>query len=140
MAAILTELFPWNDTFCVHIGVIDMQHKKLVGMINELHKAMTEGHGKEKLGQVLSKLIDYTRMHFGTEEKLMQSHGYADYLAHKIEHDHLTSTVLDLQGKFKANEIGLSVEVMEFLKDWLGKHILGSDKRYAPFLNSQGVR
>jgi hypothetical protein len=33
-----------------------------------------------------------------------------------------------------------AIEVMEFLKDWLGKHILGSDKKYGPFLNAQGVR
>jgi hypothetical protein len=28
---------------------------------------------------------------------------------------------------------------MEFLKNWLSKQILGSDQRYAPFLNAQGV-
>jgi hemerythrin len=29
---------------------------------------------------------------------------------------------------------------MDFLKDWLCKHILESDKRYGPFLNAKGVR
>jgi len=38
------------------------------------------------------------------------------------------------------NEVGLTIEVMDFLKGWLGKHILGSDKRYGPFLNAQGMR
>ena len=140
VAASTTELFAWNDTYSVQIGIIDMQHKNLVGLVNELHGAMMKGHGKDKLGQILSKLIKYTEMHFGTEEKLMQSHGYPEYSAHKAEHDHLTHTVADLQRKFQANEVGLTVEVMDFLKDWLGKHIMGSDKRYAPFLNSKGVR
>ena len=33
----------------------------------------------------------------------------------------------------------MTVEVMEFLKQWLVKHIQGSDKKYAPFLNAHGV-
>ena len=27
-----------------------------------------------------------------------------------------------------------------FNKDWLDKHILGTDKKYGPFLNSKGVQ
>jgi hemerythrin len=29
--------------------------------------------------------------------------------------------------------------VMEFVKDWLVKHIMGADKRYVPHLNARGV-
>jgi hemerythrin len=52
----------------------------------------------------------------------------------------LTATVVDLQRRFVANEVGLTLEVMEFLKDWLNKHSMGSDKKYSPFLNARGVR
>ena len=33
----------------------------------------------------------------------------------------------------------MTVEVMNFLKDWLSNHIQTSDKKYGPFLNSKGV-
>jgi len=33
----------------------------------------------------------------------------------------------------------LSLEVMNFLKDWLMNHIQGSDKKYGPYLNSHGI-
>jgi hemerythrin len=138
MATVTAPLFPWSDTYSVRIGVIDVQHKNLVNIINELHQAMVEGHGKQQLGKILSHLIKYTQVHFKTEENFMESHQYPEYIHHKSEHDHLTKTVVDFQGKFQRNEIGLTIEVMEFLKDWLGKHILGSDKRYAPFLNAHG--
>jgi hemerythrin len=52
----------------------------------------------------------------------------------------LTKTVLDFQGKFQRNEVGLTIEVMDFLKNWLGKHILVVDKRYGPFFNDKGMR
>jgi len=70
----------------------------------------------------------------------MESHRYPDYDRHKSEHERLTKTVLDIQGKFQSNEVGLTIEVMDFLKNWLYHHILESDKKYTPYLNSQGVR
>jgi hemerythrin-like metal-binding protein len=139
VATTTSLLFPWIDTYSVKIGIIDMQHKNLVNIVNELHEAMRAGHAKEKLGQILSNLIKYTQIHFGTEEKFMVSRGYPEYVQHKAEHDRLTATVLDFQRKFQQNEVGLTVDVMEFLKDWLIKHILGCDKKYAPFLNERGV-
>jgi len=132
-------LFQWDTTYSVNISVLDSQHRNLVSMVNELHQAMVEGSGKDKLGQILSDLIKYTQGHFAAEERLMQSHGYPDFDAHKSQHEALTATVLEFQRRFLANEIGLTVEVMEFLKDWLVKHIMGSDKKYTPFLNAQGV-
>ena len=140
MAVAGCVLFTWEDSFSVNIGVIDMQHKKLVSMVNDLHQAMMEGSGKDKLGSILSNLVGYTRGHFTTEERLMRTHAYPDFLAHKSEHEHLTRTVMDFQRRFLSNEVGLSVEVMEFLRDWLVKHILGSDKKYSPFLIAKGVR
>jgi hemerythrin len=139
VATTTAVLFPWSDTYSVKIGVIDMQHKGLVNYLNELHQGMSDGRGKDVLGKVLSQLVKYTQLHFTTEERLMESHGYPDYLAHKAEHERLTKTVLDFQRKFHSNEVALTVEVMDFLKDWLTKHILGSDKKYGPFMNAKGV-
>jgi hemerythrin len=135
----VTAIFPWSDSYSVNIGVIDMQHKNLVGIVNELHQAMATGTGKERLGNILSNLIKYTQVHFKTEEHLMMSHEYPEYLHHKSEHDQLTKTVMEFQDSFQRDEVVLTIEVMDFLKDWLRKHILGSDKSYTPFLNAQGV-
>jgi len=133
-------LLQWDSIYSVNIGVLDTQHKMLVAMINDLHQAMAARSGKDKLGSILAGLVKYTQGHFATEERLMETFGYADFLAHKSEHDGLTNTVLDLQRRFYASQAGMSVEVMEFLRDWLVKHILGSDKKYSPFLNAKGVR
>ena len=140
MATASSVLFPWEDSYSVNKGIVDTQHKTLVSMVNELHQAMAGGTGKDKLGKILSNLIHYTQGHFATEERLMQSHAYPDFLAHKAEHEHLTGTVMDFQRRFLLNEVGLTTEVMGFLKEWLSKHILSSDKKYSPFLNAKGVR
>jgi hemerythrin-like metal-binding protein len=140
MATATACLFAWSDTYSVQIGIIDMQHKNLVNLVNELHQAMGVGQGKEQAGKILSNLIRYTQVHFKTEENLMESHKYPEYTSHKSEHDRLTKTVLDFQDKFQRNQVGLTVELMDFLKLWLTRHILGSDQKYTPFLNAKGVR
>ena len=132
-------LMAWSDNLSVNVTQIDEQHKKLVGMLNDLHDAMKQGKGSDASGNVLSGLVQYVATHFATEEKLMKEHAYPEYLKHKIEHDALTKQALDLQKQLQEGKPVLTVELMKFLKDWLSNHILGTDKKYGPYLNSKGI-
>ncbi len=132
-------LFQWTPELSVNVKEIDNQHKQLVNLINLLHDSMKSGKGKDVMGKVLNDLTDYTVYHFGTEERLFQKYGYIEYPQHKKEHDDLTKQVLDVKSKFEAGQTTVTIEVMNFLKDWLNKHIKHSDKKYSAFLNSKGV-
>ncbi|OYV86573.1 MAG: hemerythrin [Ignavibacteriae bacterium 37-53-5] len=132
-------LFQWTPELSVNVKEIDNQHKKLVNLINLLHDSMKSGKGKAVMGKVLNDLTDYTVYHFGTEERLFQKYGYIEYPQHKQEHDDLTKQVLDVRSKFEAGQTTITIEVMNFLKDWLNNHIKYSDKKYSAFLNSKGV-
>jgi len=132
-------LITWNENFSINIAEIDSQHKKLIELINELHEAMKVAKGKDVMGNILSELVNYTVYHFGTEEKLFQKHGYPEFVSHKKRHDDLTKQVKDTADKFNKGGNIITVDVMNFLKDWLQNHILTVDKRYAPFLSSKGV-
>lgn len=140
MATATALLFPWIDTYNVNIGIVDSQHRVLVDLINELHQAMLNRSGKEQLGKVLAKLIKYTESHFKAEEALMLANQYPDFANHKPEHERFVKTIKEYQTKFQKNELGLTLEVMDFLKDWLVKHIMGVDKKYVPHLSAKGVR
>jgi len=79
-------------------------------------------------------------VHFAHEEKLFAQTRYPEAAAHKKQHDELTRQVLEVQAKFHRGETGtLTLEIMNFLRNWLVNHILGSDKKYGPHLNSNGV-
>ena len=48
--------------------------------------------------------------------------------------------MLEVQRKYHAGATAtLSMEVMNFLKNWLIKHIQGTDRKYGPFLRSHGL-
>jgi len=128
----------WVDAYSVGIRTIDEQHKKLIALINKLDDAMAKGHGKEAVGDILNELITYCGTHFGNEERLFDKHGYPDAESHKEKHKKMTAKVLDVQRQYKAGKMNITFEVMDFLQNWLDKHILGTDKKYAPFLQSKG--
>lgn len=133
------SLMAWEDRLSVNIKAFDDQHKKLIDLINKLYDGMKAGKGNDVLDGILSELVSYTVTHFSNEQSLFQKHGYPDFVQHKKEHDDLTKKAIELRDNLKSGKSVISVEVMSFLKDWLNKHILGTDKKYTAFLNGKGV-
>jgi len=132
-------LLSWSPNYSVSIKEIDKQHMKLVELVNELHDGMKAGKGKEVLGIVLSELVKYTAFHFSYEEQLFNKYSYPETGTHKRQHKDLVDQVMDYKTSFESGKSVLSMDIMNFLKDWLVNHIAGSDKKYSSFLNSKGV-
>jgi hemerythrin len=135
MSTSATQIFPWREAYSVHIPQIDGQHQQLVAMINDLYTAMTEGNGSAALGDILDKLVRYAQSHFAYEESMLQQRGYSAIVAHRAEHQKLNQQVVDLQDRFKSGKLVMSVQVMQFLKEWLANHILTRDMQYAKELS-----
>jgi len=126
----------WKDSYSVGMAQIDQQHKKLVELINTLHTAMSQGEGKAVVAKVLDELISYCANHFAAEERLFETSSYPDVADHKEKHRKMTAKVLALQKDVQAGKKAISMDVMNFLEQWLDKHILGTDKNYAPYLKA----
>ena len=133
-------LITWNDSFSVNVAEIDKQHQSLVQMMNELHDAMRQGKGKNVEGQIIAELVRYTVTHFNKEEKYFDQFGYPEKESHKKEHTYFVKKVSDFKNGFDEGRLGLSVQVMNFLSDWLQKHIKGTDKKYSHFFNEKGLK
>jgi hemerythrin len=129
----------WSDELSVHIKLVDEQHMKLVAMVNKIWDALRHANKNKVMASVLDELLDYTSYHFSTEEGLFRVHHYPDHLAHQREHKELTAEAVKLKERFNRGELQ-AIEFLEFLKNWLNNHIIGSDKKFGPFLNSKGIR
>ncbi|MFH0733160.1 MAG: bacteriohemerythrin [bacterium] len=134
------SLIEWKNIYSVNIEEIDNQHKKLVMLVNELHDAMRMSKGAEILGKILSDLVDYTVYHFGTEEKYFDMYDYPQTEQHKQQHKDLVDQVAAIKAKYDRGEKVLTLDVLNFLRDWLHDHILGSDVLFGPYLLSKGVK
>ena len=128
----------WGDALSVTVDAMDSEHKELVRLINELHDAITVNKDKEVLGKVFDGLVQYTVFHFASEEQLMEDVGYPDLPKHRELHQDLVSQVGKLKEKYDSGEgDSVSVDVMEFLRDWLVNHIQGTDKKYGEFIKQK---
>ncbi|MCE1254303.1 MAG: hemerythrin, partial [Anaerolineae bacterium] len=56
------------------------------------------------------------------------------------QHNQLTAEVESLYADFKLGKKTLSINLLDFLKEWLRQHILESDKKLGDFLIQNGVK
>ena len=133
-------LIKWSDNLSVQVAAMDQQHKKLIDLINELNEAMSKGKGKEVIGKIVTGLVNYTKMHFGEEEKLMEQANYPDLNEQKNMHRKFIEKVNGYKKEYESGSLGLSIKVIDFLSDWLKNHIQVEDKKYGPHLNRQGIK
>jgi len=103
----------------------------LMQYINEMHAAMSSGKGKDMLGAILEKLVKYTHEHFAREEIIWKEGHYVDLERHKQQHAELLHTVADFKTKYDKGAAVITLEVMQFLRDWLTNHIMKVDKAAA---------
>jgi hemerythrin-like metal-binding protein len=120
--------FDWNDRLTVGNGMIDRDHKMLIQYVNEMHSAMLAGKGKDIVGNILGKLVNYTHDHFGREEIFWKANRYADFDAHKKRHVDLLKSVDKFKADYDKGTGALSIDLMTFLRDWLTNHIMKSDQ------------
>lgn len=130
----------WSEQYSVKVKALDNQHKRLFDLINKLDAHMRKGRGKEVLGNVLGELVDYTKVHFAEEEKILRETGYPEYNEHKAVHAKVTERVNAIFRQYQqGNGAHLSIETMNYLHNWITKHILGTDHKYVPHLKGKGL-
>ncbi len=133
-------MITWDDAYSVDIQEIDEQHKCLIEFMNELYTAMANKSNRELIGDVLDKLVDYTKVHFAVEETLMRVFHYEGYDEHKSAHDKIVYRVIEFQAQFRAGNDKVGMELLLFLKDWLFDHINKIDKKYVKTFHQAGVK
>lgn len=129
----------WSDKFSVGVKSLDEQHIVLFDTLNELHAAMMRGQARNIAGPLLHKLVNYTHDHFAAEEATMASVGYPDLARHRLKHQELGKQVEEYVQRFENGDITVSVHLLNFLSDWLTKHIQGEDQHYGPWMNEHDV-
>jgi len=131
------DIIKWQDIYEVHVDEIDSQHRKLVGLVNDMAEAMRAGKGKTVVGKVLKNLVEYTAYHFETEEGYFREHEYPEYEEHRRMHQELTKRAKELKRAFDLGKPIVTAQVMQFLSNWLNKHIVEEDRKFGRYLDTR---
>ncbi len=124
----------WSSELSVGIDFIDADHQKLMELLTELHALSGPGQDPQLAVAKLDELIDFTQQHFRLEERLMEENDYEDYEEHRQTHELLLQEIGELRQQLAGGERKAGQETMTFLKHWLIRHILESDKDLGGFL------
>ncbi|MUM77669.1 bacteriohemerythrin [Pseudodesulfovibrio sp. F-1] len=137
-----TNQILWNEEDSVGVPSIDAQHKELVAITNRLFLSIVKDDASAAVLGILAELTRYAEQHFAHEEALLVEHGYPGDLLkpHIAEHESLTAQVHDFLRRASQDTDILDLEVYDFLRDWMTKHLQRTDRTYAEFLCARGAR
>ncbi|VAV84692.1 hypothetical protein MNBD_DELTA01-119 [hydrothermal vent metagenome] len=134
------ELIKWSEErYMLGISEVDSQHRRLIDVVNGLQEALREGQAKEVVCNFLSVMEEYSRSHFSYEEELMLTWGYPDYSAKKRLHESFIRQLETLSREYRLGNMTVSMNTLNFLKDWLDHHIVDENKEYSPYMHGKGV-
>lgn len=126
--------FVWNPAFETGLPTVDEQHHYLIDLINELSDSlMNQAVPEKQVSTLFGKLKDYSHYHFTEEEALMESSGiHPESIAHhKKVHSEFISRIVLMESYFDFASAEHCRSILDFLYQWLGRHILGVDQSMA---------
>ncbi len=129
-----TKTLNWKDEYSLGIQEIDDQHKLLLHAFSAVEDTIKQDKGWSSIHFSIVELKALARMHFSFEEALMRLFGFQDIKEHSSEHEHFFVKLEEIENHSLRNSLG--AEILEFLHEWLTKHIRGIDNNYAPYILS----
>ena len=132
-------LIEWKDEHTVNVKEIDHQHLRIVALVNQLHSSVEACIDKKELFHHLIMLVEYTRMHFSTEEKLMKQHAFPELPKHHEEHRMLLKYLDNLVASVSRGTYPTFYSDYDISSDWAMLHILEYDKDLGKYLNSKNI-
>ena len=127
-----SDVVTWSPTFSVGIKIIDDQHKGLLDLVNDMFHHVSENKDAEReyFKSVIQQAIQYVKVHFSTEEKIMLHTKFPGYAEHKKAHDSFVLAVVENVRNYESGKRLTLNDFTRFLKEWVLTHIAIMDKQY----------
>ncbi len=124
----------WREEFATGVPEIDEQHLILVSMLNEAAVRVAGDTTAATVERITHDLLGYALYHFEAEEKLMRRYGYregspAEVADHLEQHRGFSWKVVAFREELKSGGAVPAEELLDFLTDWLTRHILLTDQK-----------
>ena len=116
---------------------IDAEHDLQMQLLDSLSESLEKGGDFSPTKYVLEQFIEFSDMHFLSEQLVMRLHGYPGYEAHVEEHTGLMRKVRDIRENVFRGEKPPSLQLIQELRDWLLNHIATEDVAFGEFLKKK---
>jgi hemerythrin len=116
---------------------IDAEHDLQMQLLDALSQSLSEGGDFAPTRHILEQFIEFSDMHFLSEQLIMRLHSYPAYEAHLEEHTRLMKKVRDIREAIVRGEKVSSLQLILELRDWLINHIATEDAAFGEFLKKE---
>lgn len=123
------SLIEWKHEFSVGVPVVDHEHQELIGLINDLHDAMSGENPTVTVLDFLGEIHAHVAAHFALEEKIMREQGYDQYEIHKRDHERLLDEISDIMDAYEENAFYDDEEFANTVENWFAGHFKTMDAR-----------
>ncbi len=133
-------MITWTKDLDVHVESIDIQHRTLISLINDLQQVIDNGMPDVMVGSILSKVIEYAQYHFEHEENCLIIGCYSKLNEHRCAHMELSRRLKEMEREYHAGVPGIAQKVLETLQRWVMVHIMKADSQYSGLLVKAGLQ
>lgn len=125
----------WDLSFRIGFENIDLQHKHLFSIANELLAGDETDNTAAKVKTTLQKLKEYIETHFADEEDVMRKFNYPLLQEHKNVHINIVDDVKKIINS-SADDLRTKNQLDIYLSAWIKDHILIEDIRFSEWLKA----
>jgi hemerythrin len=123
------SLLKWKPEYSVGIESMDDEHRDMINLINTTYEKLEKNSDAEQIEDCLGEILSTISAHFALEERVMRRSRYAEYQAHKDDHEKLLDQIRDLMDVFFADPVPGGVRLQERLSSWFAGHFSSFDAR-----------
>lgn len=116
---------------------IDAEHDLQMQLLDSLTMALEKGGDFSPVKYVLEQFIEFSDMHFLSEQLVMRLHAYPAYETHLEEHTRLMKKVREIRETVFHGEKLPSIQLVRELRDWLLTHIATEDVAFGEYLRKK---
>lgn len=113
------------------------EHTIQVEMITLLATAITEQKPRDEIIKILNQLLQFSQVHFMSEQLIMRQHSYDGFDEHENEHGELIDQLQSAKKKLLSDETQLDKYDFNELRGQLLNHIATQDHKLSAFLSRQ---
>ena len=129
----------WKKSYSVGVQSLNDQHKVLIGRLIRSINYSIVPIIKIRLGRCCLNWSSTRRFILNPKKTCLQNISIMLLKNHALEHRLYENKVSEFKARFDSADNKVTLDMLEFLADWLTGHILGSDQEYRRYLNNCGV-
>jgi hemerythrin len=123
-----------ESAFQLGQDALDREHQGQIDLLLAIETELGGAGDTARLAALLDQLIEYTNIHFMSEQVEMRQQVYPGLPAHEAEHDQLMEQMRDFQQRIASGERTLTAADISTLRDWVLRHIRSKDAAFAEYL------